>query len=70
MFYQLHRFSLGHKLCRVAAVVLNNVLDTTATTQRNLWLNENRDVEMGVCVLDRGFRRNLTPLKLADMIKS
>ena len=33
-----------------------------ARTQHNVWPNENRDVEMGVCVTERGFKRNLTRL--------
>ena len=32
------------------------------TTQHNVWPNENRDIETGVCVADRGFKRNLTQL--------
>ena len=36
--------------------------NTTATTQHNVWPNENRDVEMGVCKTDRAFKRNLTKL--------
>ena len=38
------------------------IFNTSATTQHNVWPNENRDVEMGVCVTDRGFKRNLTQL--------
>ena len=45
----------------VVAVVLN-IQFVTATTQHNVWPNENRGIEMGVCVTDRGLKRNLTQL--------
>ena len=31
-------------------------------TMYGVWPNENKAVEMGVCVADRGFKRNLTQL--------
>ena len=43
-------------------MLLSILFNTTATTQRNLWPNENRDVEMGVFVTDRGFKRYLRQL--------
>ena len=38
------------------------MFDTTATTQHNLWPNEDTGVEITVSVTNRGFKRNLTQL--------
>ena len=53
------RFSFGHILCCVVAVVFNICfVYSIKLQQHNVWPNENRDAEMGVCVTDRGFKRN------------
>ena len=56
-------FSLGHKSCCVVAIVLNIQHNCNNTKHNvNVWPNENRAVEMGVGLIDRGFKRNLTQL--------
>ena len=55
---------LWPKLCCVVAVEYCNIVrfNTTATTQHNLGVTKHRDVEIGVCVTNRGFQRNLSQL--------